>query len=102
MIGKISGEVEQLKEWMALGLFKRVSNGAYDATHTSALTGADVVWPDGSAGVYASLAIDSTHGKVTSYQVTHAASGRTLIQPEMALDTNGNFTDVPDIIVTGV
>ncbi len=99
---QIDGTVEQLKAWMALGQFKRVSGGAYDATHTSALTSATVVWPDGSAGAYTSLAIDATHGKVTSYQITHVASGRTLIQPAMTLDSNGNITAVPDITVVGV
>ncbi|MBK8113299.1 MAG: hypothetical protein IPK44_01620 [Candidatus Accumulibacter sp.] len=102
MVKQISGEVEQLKEWMALGLFKRVSGGTYDATHTSALTSAQVVWPDGSAGVYTSLAIDALWGKVTSWKVTHAASGRTLTQPAMTLDANGNPTMVPDISVAGV
>lgn len=102
MVKQISGEVEQLKEWMALGLFKRVSGGVYDSTYTSALTSANVLWPDGSAGVYTSLAIDTTWGKVTSYRVTHTASGRTLTQPEMTLDLNGNITAVPDIIVVGV
>jgi len=102
MAQKISEQVEQLKAWMALGQYKRVSGGTYDATYTNALTGANVIWPDGSAGVYSSLAIDSTHGKVLSFQVTHVDSGRTLVQPAMTLDANGNITAVPDITVTGV
>lgn len=99
---QIDGTVEQLKEWMSLGLFKRVSGGTYDATHTSALTSAQVTWPDGSAGVYTSLVIDATWGKVTSWKVTHAASGRTLTQSAISLDANGNATKVPDITVEGV
>lgn len=102
MINQISGEVEQLKEWMALGLFKRVSGGTYDATHITALTSANVIWPDGSEGVYTSLAIDATWGKVTSWKVTHVNSGRTLTQPAMTLDANGQITTVPDISVAGV
>lgn len=101
-VSLINEQVKQLKEWMALGLFKTVRGGTYDATHITALTAANVVWPDGSAGVYASLSIDATHGKVTSYSITHVDSGRTLIQPAMTLDANGNITTVPDIIVRGV
>ncbi len=98
----IDSKVQQLKEWMALGLYKRVSGGTYHATYTNALTSANVIWPDGSAGVYTSLAIDTTHGKVTSFKVTHVDSGRTLTQPAMTLDANGNITAVPDISVAGV
>lgn len=47
---------------------------------------ADVIWPDGSSGVYTALVVGTF---VDSYQITHDASGSTVTQPLITRDADG-------------
>lgn len=56
----------------------------------------NVLWFDGSAGVYTTTSIDATHLMINSYTVTHTTSGKTVTQPAITRDANGNPTVVPE------
>jgi hypothetical protein len=97
--GLVPTAQNQLIAWMAGGVYRSVSSGSYSGTYTDALVSANVTWMDGSAGAYSSGSINSTHGKVVSFSVTHVNSGVTFTQPAMTLDINGNPVTVPAITV---
>jgi hypothetical protein len=59
---------------------------------------ADVVFPDGTPGIYTTLAID-TSGAVNSYQITYGTSV-TYTQPTITRDLNGAAIYVPQIVVS--
>lgn len=54
-----------------------------------------VVWFDGSAGVLTVTSIDSEFFMVNAYTVTHATSGKTLTQPAVTRNTDGQPTTIP-------
>lgn len=60
---------------------------------------ANVVWPDGSAGVFTTTTHNTTHGMIDAYTVTHVASGRTVTQPAVTRDAAGNITTSPALTV---
>ena len=65
----------------------------YDADQV--LTSATVVWFDGSAGALTVTEIDADLLLPMAYQVTHADSGKTVTQPTITRDADGNITVKP-------
>lgn len=70
----------------------------YDAD--GVLTGATVVWFDGSGGVFTVTEIDATLRLPKAYTVTHTVSGKTVTQPAVTRDADGNITAKPLRTVT--
>lgn len=66
---------------------------SYDAD--GVLATANVVWFDGSAGVFTVTEIDGDLLLPKAYTVTHADSGQTLTQPAVTRDADGNITVKP-------
>lgn len=58
---------------------------------------ADVVWPDGSTGVYTALVVGTF---VDSYQITHIASGQTVTQPLIIRDEDGYMITKPAMVIS--
>jgi hypothetical protein len=65
----------------------------YDAD--GVLTSATVVWFDGSSGVFTVTEIDADLLLPKSYTVTHALSSKTVTQPAVTRDADGNITVKP-------
>lgn len=81
------------------------SANAYTLTSASrdvdgVITTATIAWPDGSSGLFTTTTKNSTFLAVDAYTVTHAASGKTLIQSTITRDSNGLIVAQPPISVT--
>jgi hypothetical protein len=59
---------------------------------------ADVVFPDGTPGIYTTLSVDAS-GAVNSYKITYGTS-ITYTQPTITRNSDGAATYVPQIVVT--
>lgn len=67
-----------------------------------ALTGAGVIWPDGTTGTYAGTASTTVPGAVDTYTITYAPSGgttKTVTQPTVTRDNTGAVTNRPAMTV---
>jgi hypothetical protein len=89
---------QQLKAWAEAGAYEML-NVTYDGTYTSAVSKATIVWPDGSGGIFTATTINSTHGKVDAYTLTHAESEKTITQAAVTRDINGMVTLKPALTV---
>lgn len=75
--------------------------GSITRDSNDAATGANVVWPDGTAGVYAGTASSGTPGAVDAYTITYVGSTtKTVTQPAMTRNTNGAVTTRPALTVS--
>jgi len=90
-----------LKQWarvldaLIVGTVTRDANGA-------ALS-ANVIWPDGKAGVYTADTVSVAFpGAVDGYHITHIGTyvTNTYTQPTVTRDGSGAVTDLPEIVVT--
>ena len=91
LINYAAGDLEAL----IVGTINRNGNGA--------ITTADVVWPDGTPGVYTSLVFSSSFpGFVDSYKVTYVTDAvtRTVTQPIVTRDAGGAVTNRPEMVVS--
>lgn len=71
-------------------------SGAVTRDSNKAPISASVLWPDGTAGVYAGTASTTFPGAIDSYTVTYAGSPTlTITQPAVTRDGVGNTTAVP-------
>ncbi len=87
---------EELRAWAAAEAYpsftpSRDSDGV--------ITTATLTWPDGSAGVFTTVVKNATFLVIDSFTVTHTASGRTITQPTMTRDSNGNVTVRPALTI---
>jgi hypothetical protein len=89
---------KNLKLWAEAGAYEMTAI-TYDETHTSAVASATVKWPDGSAGAFAATSINSTHGLVDAYTITHADSGKVVTQAAVTRNTAGAVTVKPALTV---
>lgn len=78
----------------SLDKMKSFSNAVQD--EFTNIISADVIWPDGSEGVYTVLATTET-GFVDSYQITHTSSGKTVTQPAYTRDETGKVIARPPL-----
>lgn len=68
----------------------------YDASYR--ITGGTVKWPDGSAGVLTINAWD-TDGQPNGWSLTHTTAGRTITQPTMTRNAQGDITTKPALTI---
>lgn len=71
----------------------------YDVTETLVMASAVVKWPDGSAGVMTTTAIDATWKAIDAYTLTHATSGLTVTQAAVTRNADGLITHKPELTV---
>lgn len=86
----------QLIEWTQQESFRILSANVNDSGH---LKTAAIRWPDGSLGRFTTLAHNTTHLAVDSYEITHPASGRRVYQPAVVRDSNGSIKTAPNLVV---
>lgn len=64
------------------------------------ISGASVVWPDGSAGTFTRTTKNSTWLAVDAYTITHTDSGQTVTQAAVTRDGDGNITAKPALTIS--
>lgn len=75
---------------------------------TGAVLSAAVTWPDGSSGTFTGIPtlVHAAEGHLDSWTVTFVPSGggtsKTVTQPAMTRDSEGNVTNVPPLTITSV
>lgn len=76
-------------------------NGAPTAhgTYADMIGSANVIWPDGAAGVYTAVTIDATWLETTHWTLTHAALGLTLTFSGLARNADGFITTPGTFVV---
>lgn len=94
----VNNFTERLKAWTASGAYQKTAI-TYNATYPTVINSATVVWPDGSAGVLTITTFDATYLIETAYTITHTASGKTITQEAVTLNTNGYITAAPELVV---
>lgn len=72
--------------------------GAIKRTTFGAVLSADVIWPDGTPGVFVADEIDDTSGAVNAYHVTYGSTRR-YVQPRVTRDGSGRVVHRPAIRV---
>lgn len=88
---------QAIYQWTVAGAFELVSGFTYDADDV--LTEANVIWPDGSAGVYTTLTVDPEHLVPSSFTVSHTNGGLTATQGLLVRNDAGNITTNAGITV---
>jgi hypothetical protein len=88
----------QLVAWTEAGAYSPTSV-FMDTTFTTVVSSANVIWPDGSAGLFYTTNIDATWEAVNAYAITHTASGKTVTQAAVTRDTNGQVVSKPVLTV---
>ena len=89
---------QQLLEWAMEGGYQIIGSPTRDPDQT--ISSATIQWADDSAGVYTRTAKDATFGLVNGYTLSHANSGKTVVQDAFTRDANGNPVGVTDLRVT--
>jgi hypothetical protein len=87
----------ELRMWALAGAFHLVS-----ATRNGdgAITVASIVWPDGTPGVFTGTPSTAALGSVDAWMATYAGTPvKTVTQPTVTRDTDGNVTGQPYITV---
>lgn len=64
------------------------------------VSGATVLWPDGSAGTLTRTSKNATWLAVDAYTLTHAASGKTVTQAAVTRNADGAVTAKPALTVS--
>ena len=90
-------ENDELKAWANAGAYS-ISSATIDSDDV--ITTATVTWPDGSAGTFTRTTKNTTFLTIDAYTVTHTDSGKTVTQPTMTRDSNGNVTAQPALTIT--
>lgn len=88
-----------------LQLKELVMNGGYAMTAINydsdkVITTASVIWPDGSAGVFTTTVKNTEFLEVDAFTITHVDSGKTVTQPAVTRDSDGDWTAIPVPIVS--
>lgn len=96
--------------WIQIGTFgvnstllAWVESGAYQPTlnvydENGILVSSQVVWPDGTPGVLTVTDVNTDFFSVDGYTMTYKT--KTITQPLLTRDENGNATIVPELIIT--
>lgn len=87
---------ERLLEWAAAEAYTMT---AVTRNGDGVITGADVVWLDGSAGVFTATTVNATWKAVDAYTVTHTVSGKTITQAAVTRSGGGEVTAVPALTI---
>lgn len=86
---------ERLLEWASAEAYTMTTitrNG------DGVITGADVVWLDGSAGVFTATTVNATWKAIDAYTITHTVSGKTITQAAITR-SSGEVTAVPALTI---
>lgn len=100
IIGVVGGEEvspEVLKSWTVSELYEPTSVTYNDV---GVATAADIVWPDGSAGVFTSTDINLVWLAVDGYTITHEGSGQTVTQAAVTRNGDGAIIAKPALTVS--
>lgn len=87
-----------LKAWAGSGAYELLVP-TYDVD--GLIEGATVRWPDGSAGVFASV-VNEELLTIDGYSITHVASNQRVVQASVARDATGNVTNKPALTVEAI
>lgn len=87
----------RLLEW-AMGETYVLSNIQRD--EGGVVTSATVTWPDLSTGLYTMTEKNETYNDADAWTLTHASSGKTVTQPTLVRDSEGDVTDVPTPLIS--
>lgn len=90
-----------LLQWAYGNTFQLVSSTRDD---NGAIVTADIVWPDGSTGTFATdIASTDFPGAIDAWHATYVNNGitKTITQPSVTRDANGAVTAQPAITITG-
>lgn len=87
----------RLTEWVAAGSYQ-ITSATYDSD--GVISTGVIAWPDGSSGVWTTISKDASLLTVSSYSVTYAATSKTITQPTITFDANGNVTTKPALVIT--
>lgn len=96
LLGGASVSSATLKEWTT-GEDYELTAITYGADGVP--TTATAKWPDGSAGTFTVTTKNSTWLAVDAYTISHTASGKTVTQPAVTRDSNGQVTVKPALTV---
>jgi hypothetical protein len=87
----------RLMEW-AMGEDYTLSNIEYSSG--GAIETADVLWPDGSAGVFTTTDTDDNDPSlIDAYTITHTDSGKTVTQAAVTRDDEGRVVTQPALTI---
>lgn len=89
---------ETLIDWVAGESFQ-MTNKVYDA-NSGVVLSSPIVWPDGTAGQYLLLVQNATYPKADSWKVTYLAKAKTVTQPLITRDSNGEAIVTPQLVIT--
>mgnify|MGYP000355453489 CR=1 FL=1 len=92
--GALTNDV--LRDW-ALSSSYSFTSATLDSD--GVVTTASVSWPDGSPGTFTRTLKNSTFLTIDAYTVTHNNSNKTVTQPAVTRDANGNVTAQPAITI---
>jgi hypothetical protein len=89
---------QTLNEWASAEAFE--PSGTISRDGNDVVTTTDVVWPDGSAGVFTTTATDPGSGAIDAYTITHVDSGKTVTQAAVTRNADGAVTVKPALVVS--
>jgi hypothetical protein len=87
-----------LTEWTT-GEAYEVLTVTYDATYTSTIASAAVLWPDSSPGTFTADTINAAYEAIDAYHLTHSLSGTTITQAAVTRNANGDIASKPALVV---
>jgi hypothetical protein len=96
--GGATASDQLLKNWTESGAYELTAI-TYNVTYPTVIASGVVKWPDGSAGALTVTAQNTTYLKETAFTITHTASGKTVTQAAVTLNTDGNITVKPALTV---
>jgi hypothetical protein len=98
VIGGATVTGNQLIAWAEAEAYQLASI-TYDGTYTSVIASGNVLWPDGSVGVFTTDTINTTWLAIDAYHITHTTSGKTVTQTAVTRNADGNVTAKPNLSV---
>lgn len=97
--GGASVTANQLIAWTEAEAYQLTSI-VYSPTYTNTVNTGTVLWPDGSAGAWTTILINTTWEAIDTYSITHTDSGKTVTQPTVTRNAAGNVTIKPVLVVS--
>jgi hypothetical protein len=65
---------------------------SYHGVYTDVILAVNVIWPDGSGGLYTAVTVDGTWLEPTQWTLTHTDSGKTLTASGLVRNAAGQIT----------
>jgi hypothetical protein len=88
-----------LKGWVAAEEYELLAID-YDDVFVNTISSATVKWSrDGSGGTFTTMHIDPDNEVIDEYEVSHNLSGKTVHQPRITLNADGQPTLIPALVV---